>query len=111
MSYQDFAIILSVIVLVEYATLLWITVRRAHFRDRRLDRQSMAVITNARFFEGPVMVVLFLVALGVTLSSIFIGSPNYAAVAGLVIAAARGGLFCLGVWLLRWYWQQRATWR
>lgn len=111
LRYQDFAILLSGLVLLQYTALLVIALRRSHFRDRRRRPRTESVAAHARFIEGPVITVLLLCAVGVFLAAVVIGSPNYTLVAGLVVASIRGGLFCLGLWLLAFYWYQRPTWR
>lgn len=111
MSYQQFASVLSVVVVLMYAVLIAIATRRARFNDRRaLPRRQEDVAVHARFVEGPMWTVLFLFALGTMLAAFFIGTADYARIAALLTASVRGGLFCLGGWALAWYWRQRATW-
>lgn len=112
-SYQDFAVTLSIVVVVQYLLLLIIAARRAGFDERqaaKLPTPATIIKVHARFVEGPVVTVLFLVAILVGVPSLVIGSADYAAVAGLAVASIRGGLFFLGWWLLAWYWRERQTW-
>lgn len=109
-SYSDFAVTLSAVVMVQYLVLLLIALRRAGFNDRRAYVRQESVAAHARFVEGPVITVGLFFALFTAAAAIVIGRPEYARIAGLAVASIRGGLFVLGCWLLLWYWHQRATW-
>ena len=105
-AYQDFAVTLSGLVVLQYLGLFWIALRRAQFSRPRNE----AVAVRVRSFEGPVVTILLFIALGVGAASVFIGTPTYQQFAGWFIAGLRGGLFFLGVYLLAYYWSVRATW-
>lgn len=109
-SYGDFAVTLSVVVIIQYLVLLGVAIRRARFRDRRAFVRQESVALHARMIEGPAITVGFFFALFTAAAAIVIGQPEYARIAGLAVASIRGGLFVLGWWWLLWYWHQRATW-
>ena len=105
-AYQDFAVALSALVVLQYLGLFGIALRRAQFGRPRLE----PVAVRVRAFEGPLITVLLAIALGTAFASVLIGTPTYQVFAAYFIAAIRGGLFVLGLWLLAYYWSVRGTW-
>ena len=109
MSYRDFAVVLSAVVVVQYLVLVAFAIKRSRFRDRRVQFQE-SVAAHARSIEGPTWTVLLLAGLGTGIAAALIQTQAYALFAALLVASLRGALFFLGWWALGWYWRQRATW-
>ena len=105
-AYQDFAVTLSALVVLQYFGLFGIVLRRAQIGRPRPEPVAIRV----RSFEGPIITILLCIALGTATASTFIGTPTYQQFAGWFIAGLRGALFVLGLWLLAYYWSVRATW-
>lgn len=108
MTYQAFALVLSLVTVVMYVVLLYIAARRATLRPD--VRES--VKSHARALEGPVITTLLFVAIVTLVAATAISSAgDYTRFAAFGIATLRGALAALGAWLLAWYWDKRTTWR
>lgn len=106
MSYQEFALSLSVILVVLYSALVAIAFRRSR-NASRVERVSV----HARHVEGPAAGIILIVSLALFVSAARLGAADYSTVFMHIGAFMRGGLIVLGLYLLGWYWSVRETWR
>ena len=106
-EYQVFATALSVALVILYAALAAIALRRA----RRGHGGSELIAIHARRVESPLFTALLLTAIALTLSALFIrNTVDGQALLRLALAFVRGVLLAGGTVVLVWYWQVRSTW-
>lgn len=109
-TYDIFADILSVAVVLEYLALVLIAIRRSSFRDRRRSARANDITVHARMIEGPMLTILFIVAVVLLGTRIAIAWTDYYTVLRIGASLLRGALFIGGLWALGAYWQVRETW-
>lgn len=109
-TYEAFADVLSVLVVLEYLALVLIAIRRSSFRDRRQSVREREITVHARMIEGPMLSILFIVACIIAGSRFALQWADYYTILRFAASLIRGALFIGGLWTLGAYWQVRETW-